>query len=540
MRIEKIHIKAFKRFTDLQVGPIPRSARLIVLVGPNGCGKSSLLEAFSHWHALRGWRNVGDQNYLLKDGCKLIGDWDESVAITFHDIESYAGNFRDKFYFRTAFRNESDLNIQTLQQTPSPVDSPVLNRFISNETRVSQNYQRLVGKTLKSVFDSTNQGRSVAELRNELIGIINLSLQSIFDDLELSSIGDPLHNGAFYFKKGESTNFHYKNLSAGEKSIFDLILDISLNSTLYSDAAFFIDEPEAHIHTEKQAYVLRTLFNLIPSKGQLWCSTHSLGMIQEAHEIEISQPGEVAFIDFSHRDFDQPHVISVSRPDRQLWNKALQLALGSLSRYVGPETIYLCEGDPNGTKNRSFDAQVLDRIFGSTYPRVSFISVGSSDDVINPCGPATQALKAIFPNARIMRVVDRDFRSEHEVDDLKQRGVCVLSERHLESYLLSDEIMTKLCLKYERDDLINDALQKKQGFLQEAIQGGGDKDNIKSVAGLIVEYLRRLLQIKSGGSATHAFLRDTMAPLITCDTSAYSTLNRDLGFTPGAVSDEWS
>jgi predicted ATPase len=538
MRIEKIHIRAFKRFTDLQVGPIPRSARLIVLVGPNGCGKSSLLEAFNHWHALRGWRNVGDKNYLLKDGCQLNGDWDESVNISFHEIENYAGNFRDKFYFRSAFRNEFDLNIQSLQQIPSPVESPVLNRFISNETCVSQNYQRLVGKTLRSVFDSTNQERSVADLRNELIGKINSSLQAIFDDLELSSIGDPLHNGAFYFKKGESTNFHYKNLSAGEKSIFDLILDISLNSTLYSDAVFFIDEPEAHIHTEKQAYVLRTLFNLIPSEGQLWCSTHSLGMILEAHEIETSQPDEVAFIDFSNRDFDLPHVISASRPDRQLWNRTLQLTLGSLSRFVGPDTIYLCEGDPNGTKNRSFDAQVLDRIFGAKYPRISFISVGNSDDVTNLCGPAAQALKTIFPNARVKRVVDRDFRSENEVRHLKESGVCVLSERHLESYLLSNEIIKKLCLKHERADLIEEALRRKEEYLQQAIEKGGDKDNIKSVASLICECLRRLLQIRGGGSATHAFLRDTMAPLITSETLTYSELSRDLECKPGPISSE--
>jgi predicted ATPase len=538
MRIEKIHIKAFKRFTDLQVGPIPRSARLIVLVGPNGCGKSSLLEAFNHWHALRGWRNVGDQNYLLKDGYQPNGDWDESVNISFHDIENYAGNFRDKFYFRTAFRNEFDLNIQSLRQIPSPVDSPVLNRFISNETCVSQNYQRLVGKTLRSVFDSTNQERSVAELRTELIGKINSSLQVIFDDLELSSIGDPLHNPAFYFKKGESTNFHYKNLSAGEKSIFDLILDISLNSNLYSDAVFFIDEPEAHIHTEKQADVLRTLFNLIPSEGQLWCTTHSLGMILEAHEIEISQPGEVVFIDFSNRDFDLPHVISASPPDRQLWNKTLQLTLGSLSRYVGPDTIYLCEGDPNGTKNRSFDAQVLDRIFGDEFPRISFISVGNSDDVTNLCGPAAKALQAIFPNARVKRVVDRDFRSENEVRHLKENGVCVLSERHLESYLLSDEIIKKLCLKYDQADLIEEALQKKEDFLQRAIRDGQDKDNIKLVAGLIVEYLRRLLQIRNGGNATPAFLRDTMAPLITHDTSTYRILIRDLECKSGPISDD--
>lgn len=48
MRVEKVRLRSFKRFTDLQVGPIPVGAKLVVLVGPNGSGKSSLLEAFNH------------------------------------------------------------------------------------------------------------------------------------------------------------------------------------------------------------------------------------------------------------------------------------------------------------------------------------------------------------------------------------------------------------------------------------------------------------------------------------------------------------
>ena len=528
MRVKSIHLKAFKRFTDLSVGPIPSMARLIVLLGPNGCGKSSLLEAFNHWHALHGWGNIGDQRYLLKDGLAPNPDWQNHVNVVFHENEETGSTIRNKLYFRTAFRNEPDLDIKTLQQMPSPTERPVLDRFISNEASVTQNYHRLVGKTLKSVYDSSNETRSVADLKNELIGKINTTLTAIFDDLALGSIGDPLNNGAFYFRKGISTSFHYKNLSAGEKSVFDLILDIALNSTYYPDAVFFIDEPEAHIHTEKQASTLRSLFNLIPLEGQLWCSTHSLGMLMEAREIEQERPGEVVFIDLNDRDFDLPQIISASRPDRQLWDKILELTLGSLSKFIGPNRIYLCEGDPSSRRNKSFDAQVLERIFGAAYPNSIFISVGNSDDVINTNGPVAQALLAIFPNTQIMRVIDRDYRSDTEVRELRDAGVCVMSERHLESYLLSDEIIAKLCIVYDQASLIDEALRKKEENLERTIRDGRDRDDIKSAAGLIVNSLRSLLQIRNGGSSTHPFLRDTMAPLITCDTLSYQNLIRDL------------
>ena len=42
MRIATAHMQNLKRFTDLQITDIPESAKLVVLVGPNGCGKSSV------------------------------------------------------------------------------------------------------------------------------------------------------------------------------------------------------------------------------------------------------------------------------------------------------------------------------------------------------------------------------------------------------------------------------------------------------------------------------------------------------------------
>lgn len=103
--------------------------------------------------------------------------------------------------------------------------------------------------------------------------------------------------------KGTVENFHYRNLSAGEKSAFDLILDMVVQSKCYPDAVYCIDEPETHMHTKLQGKMLRELYQLVPDNSQLWLSTHSIDMLQEAEDIEKEHPGTVVFLDFGGRDF---------------------------------------------------------------------------------------------------------------------------------------------------------------------------------------------------------------------------------------------
>ena len=48
MRITKIQVENFKRFTDLTIQYIPDTSKLVLLIGANGSGKSSLFDAFGH------------------------------------------------------------------------------------------------------------------------------------------------------------------------------------------------------------------------------------------------------------------------------------------------------------------------------------------------------------------------------------------------------------------------------------------------------------------------------------------------------------
>jgi len=50
MRIKEISLKNFKRFADLTIKDIPESAKLVLLIGANGSGKSSIFDAFEYYN----------------------------------------------------------------------------------------------------------------------------------------------------------------------------------------------------------------------------------------------------------------------------------------------------------------------------------------------------------------------------------------------------------------------------------------------------------------------------------------------------------
>ena len=123
MKIKSVKLIRFKRFSDLTVTEIPESARLIVLVGPNGCGKTSLFEAFNHWYNLNGYGNIGDRDYYeKKDGIVNNGSWYQNkVTIKFYgDQDMNQNQLKGKFYFRSAYRNDPDFTISNLNKQTDP------------------------------------------------------------------------------------------------------------------------------------------------------------------------------------------------------------------------------------------------------------------------------------------------------------------------------------------------------------------------------------------------------------------------------------
>jgi AAA15 family ATPase/GTPase len=529
MKISQVSIKDFKRFSDLTINEIPATTKVVVIVGPNGSGKSSLFDAFLSWYRSKIHGVPSDQDYYTKKGGKNTA-LSNAVDIKFHNF-FFSNNIhalQGKFYFRTAYRNQADFTVNGISKQNDPTTTFRFGNLIQNDAVVEENYQRLVSLTLKGIYDEKNDHKSVLQLRDELIGKIRLSLQNIFDDLNLSSIGDPIRNGSFYFEKGISKDFHYKNLSGGEKSAFDLILDLIIKSEYYPDAIFCIDEPETHMHTKLQSKLFKEIYRLIPESSQLWINTHSLGILKKAREFDKLYPQTIAFIDFDNIDFDVPAIITPSKIDKTIWGKFVEITLDDLSNLLAPKNVIFCEGNQNGRKYKGFDAIIYNKIFNDKYPDTSFISIGSSTEIENEENITYKIISGVLRGSNIIKIVDRDAKSDGEIDELKNKNIKVLTRRHIESYLLDDELIILLCNSTGNEDKIGIAIEAKNEQIAKSIERGNPADDIKSASGDVYVQLKKLLNLEKCGNTKDAFFRDTICPLITEDTAVFKALEKEI------------
>jgi AAA15 family ATPase/GTPase len=75
MRITALQLQNFKRFTDLQIQNIPAEAKLVLLIGANGSGKSSVFDAFE-WFKINKTPNKAPINGEIEGYYKKRSDKD--------------------------------------------------------------------------------------------------------------------------------------------------------------------------------------------------------------------------------------------------------------------------------------------------------------------------------------------------------------------------------------------------------------------------------------------------------------------------------
>jgi predicted ATPase len=529
LHIKHIRLNSYKRFSELEVN-IPGTPRLVMMCGPNGSGKSSLLEAMKSWQDMHSdvLGRSGEASYHVKGQVPPTQDWSHLVHLEFAEGAVDSSKLLRQMYFRTAYRHEPEFTLNQVGRNPLVLQQHRPGRMIDADARVSVNYQLLVSQSIDAVFGEVDETARAIEVRERVIGRLRDAVLEVLPDLELVGLADPLGGGTFRFAKGTTRNFSYALLSGGEKAVLDLLLDLTVKATALEAPVICIDEPEAHTNPVIQGDLLDAMLGVAGAGSQLWLATHSVGMLRRAQEIAQANPEDVAFLDFGERDFDQAVQMSPAILSREFWKRTIASSLGDVAELVAPDRLVLCEGQPSSGDRAEFDARCLRKIFGASVPDVEFVAVGSDRQVIGDAAGVGQAVGALVSGTTVIKLVDRDDRSESEVETLENDGVRVLGRRNLEGYLLDESVLHSFCEMLGKPEAKSEISSARTEALRSAQMGGKPADDLKAAKGDIYNACRKLLGLRQAGSSADVFMAEQLAPLLRPGMPVYEELYRDI------------
>lgn len=464
MKIKKLQLKnGYKRFHDLTIDLGENPKRIIALIGPNGCGKSSVLDGMLFLHNAYGQiGNKGGKDHTFHSMTQTPSFNYQNVIIDFVE-----GNYQDIrqskdtngrgntiFSFRSSYRYNSNLKVthsQALQELR--LNGYGATASIDLDDKMEENYRRLQVKYNDFLHETDCKP---SEAKKKIIGDLNSALSNCLD-LQIDSLGNiEANQGTIYFtKKDHPKAFEFNVLSSGEKEVVDVLLDIYLRQAEFSESIYLIDEPELHINTAIQKKLLLEINKLVPKDSQIWIATHSVGFIRALQE-ELNSESQI--IEFKNGVNWASETITLTPivKNRANWKSIFSTALDDLSELVSPRTLIYCEGfdkpGKNGTE-KGLDAKVYNNIFSEKYTDTLFISSGGNTELDKRSDIAINILSKVFSGIEILVLKDRDISSGRANTESERQIYLstnpiyhrVLKRWEIENYLYDKEVLIKYC-----------------------------------------------------------------------------------------------
>jgi ABC-type lipoprotein export system ATPase subunit len=488
MYIREIRIQKFRHLENVNLGPFeqPNSqSDSICLAGPNGGGKSSILEligyALSNSYSLSWALNRSFSEFSFE---VAIGLTVEEIQLAKAIASSTGANMdmaitlveTNKYYWR-------GFNMPNGEFAKNQGPNNLVHQFVTQTLR--NHYKRSLGFFIKSdraysgrgfqrdkifnyegttsvehtwsvayntsdaqytdVFDFLVQqryhylqklgthyhkrdlGQAVGEKPSDPLIPYNNLLKQIFPEYSFTDQGDSIPTNLFVtLPSGSTLPFH--DLSSGEKEVF-FILAFFLRHSVES-AIVIVDEPEMHLHPELSRTLMRQMLSVKPA-NQIWVATHNPEIIDEAGT------DRTIFID---RDAGT-RLAKVTLASNESHSVQQLRNLFGFSGYLGVgKCLVFLEGEDASTDRKMF-AKLFPKQGGS----IRFVPAGSSDNTLRLNQAVLSILESNIGWMRYYLIRDRDYLADDEANKMMGRAkhrLYVLKRYHIENYLLNFSLIS--------------------------------------------------------------------------------------------------
>ncbi len=469
MRIKKVVIKNFKRFTDLTISDIPESSKLVLLIGSNGSGKSCVFDAFD-WLG-KGYKKPMPYEYDTTDYYQKKINGSKSTAlielIDGREIERNGGEIIkgealiSKFLGRSSIRivpritnNANTANVSTDRDSPDT--------YIENDTRFINDVYLFIEEINNALREPVFEGKQADTLQifKNYIEPLNQSLLNIFGGSETTTIqiiqfqdASPRTTAKLIFKKGAS-KINYDLLSHGEKQVVILLINFIVRQEYYKDAIVFIDEMDSHLNTALQSTLLNEIIaRWIPGNSQLWTASHALGFIDYARNSD-----EASIIDFNLLDFDTKKQVT-PQPKEKLDVYEIAIPKSTIASILSGYKLVIVENK----NDEHFNA-----------------ALGENGYLFLPANNNTQVYLTVKEDKDKLGLRDRDYLRSDEIESIKAHlpNLKILSFYTFENYIYHPENIAELMLNgFNKEEYIDDIINQKNENLISIVSEIGTSRN---------------------------------------------------------------
>ncbi|RKU31224.1 hypothetical protein C6499_04835 [Candidatus Poribacteria bacterium] len=510
--IKQIHIKNTKLFKDICIKELPETAKLVVLFGNNGTGKSTIFDVLNSW---KGNPNPGGNREIFTGNFEVQTHRDTSIIVrSLTPYRVYIHTDRHQPIEGGHYQSHGTHHIEhRLDSNLGYLCSLYYDDFLS---QIHSDVDKTVSRIKQEMKD-----KYFTEIKNKVSEVldVNLELKPTEDRDEHLNIPSIEKNGQHY---------QYLQMSSGEIAVFDLLLDMWISKIQdenagYSHTIFCIDEPESHIAPNLQCELLEALYSLTHDDKQLWISSHSIGIINTAIDLWEKNPEKVVFLNLNGHNFNEKVILTPSVVDRKLIQDIYKTTAVHITKFHSRILPIFCESD------KQFDATCYHTIFKSKYPQYEFQSVGGS-------GQVTQHVK-ILRNVGLdaIGIIDRDNRSDTRREQEMQEipGLRILSKISIEEYLLDDEVLRELCKEKKcpekSEELINAKEECKKAKINQAEKKDGKYDpKAKEIAADFYKKALKILPRNEMGYDVNDFMKNILPTCIKPNMDVYKKLERDI------------